>query len=108
MDQIIANILPTKFELAQNYPNPFKEKTTIKYCLPERMKIKLEIFNSRGYKIKTLVDEVKEAGTYKEIYKSDTIENGEYVCKLESDYYLETETINLSFTIYLVKFLFVQ
>lgn len=90
MDQITEEIVPTKFELAQNYPNPFKEKTIIKYCLPDRMKIKLEIFDSRGYKIKTLVDEVKEAGTYKETYKSDTIENGEYLCKLESDYYLGT------------------
>jgi hypothetical protein len=90
MVQITEEIVPTKFELAQNYPNPFKEKTIIKYCLPDRMKIKLEIFDSRGYKMKTLVDEVKEAGTYKETYKSDTIENGEYLCKLESDYYLET------------------
>ena len=90
MEKIIEDTVPTKFELAQNYPNPFKEKTIIKYCLPDRMKIKLEIFNSRGYKIKTLVDEVKEAGTYKETYISDTIENGEYLCKLESDYYLET------------------
>ena len=90
MDKIIEDTVPNKFELAQNYPNPFKEKTIIKYCLPDRMKIKLEIFDSRGYKIKTLVDEVKEAGTYKETYKTNTIENGEYLCKLESDCNLET------------------
>jgi len=91
MEKIIEDTVPTKFELAQNYPNPFKEKTIIKYCLPDRMKIKLEIFDSRGYKIKTLVDEVKEAGTYKETYISDTIENGEYLCKLETTNYFDTK-----------------
>jgi hypothetical protein len=96
MVQITEEIVPTKFELAQNYPNPFKEKTIIKYCLPDRMKIKLEIFDSRGYKIKMLVDEVKEAGTYKETYISDTIENGEYIYKLETKDYFETKKMILS------------
>ncbi len=61
----MEEIVPTEFQLSQNYPNPFKTRTTIKYCVPDKMKIKLEIFDANGNKLKTLVDEIKEAGTYK-------------------------------------------
>ena len=50
------DIVPTKFELAENYPNPFSARTTIKFCIPDRMKIKLEIYNADNRKVKTLID----------------------------------------------------
>jgi hypothetical protein len=63
MKSIVEDIVPTNFELAQNYPNPFSNRTTIKFCIPDRMKIKLEVYNTDNIKVKTLVDEIKEAGT---------------------------------------------
>jgi hypothetical protein len=48
------DIIPTEFQLS--HPNPFKERTTIKYCVPDRMKIRLEVSNPDGNKVKTLVD----------------------------------------------------
>ena len=59
------DLSPTEFYLFQNYPNPFKEKTTIKYCIPYKTKVKLMVYNSEGEMIEKLVDEIKEAGTYK-------------------------------------------
>jgi len=90
MESIIEDIVPTEFELAQNYPNPFKEKTTIKYCIPVKMRIKLVVFDSDGNKVKTLVDDVKEAGTYKDEFRAYGLDEGEYLCKLESENYFET------------------
>ena len=87
--------LPTEFELAQNYPNPFGDKTTIKYCVPEEMKIRLEVFDSRGNKVKTLVDETKEAGTYKTEFKITGFEEGEYTYKLESRDFFEARKMIL-------------
>ena len=49
----MEEIVPTEFQLSQNYPNPFKTRTTIKYCVPDKMKIKLEIFDAYGNKLKT-------------------------------------------------------
>ena len=92
----MEDILPTEFELAQNYPNPFRDKTTIKYCVPEKMKIKLEVFDSRGNKVKTLVDETKEAGTYKAELKVDDFEEGEYLYKLESRDFFEARKMILT------------
>src|SRR4030065_2691352 len=58
------NLTPTEFYLSQNYPNPFSERTTIKFCVAYKTKVKLEVFNADGEMIKTLLDEEKEAGTY--------------------------------------------
>jgi len=92
----MEEIVPTKFELAQNYPNPFKEKTTIKYCVPEKMKIRLEVFDSRGNKVRTLVDELKEAGTYKVEFNAEDLLSSEYIYKLESRDYFESKKMVLA------------
>ncbi|RKY90363.1 MAG: hypothetical protein DRQ01_09315 [Ignavibacteriae bacterium] len=65
MEKVMENLVPTKFKLNQNYPNPFKERTTIKYCVPDKARIGLEVTDSYRNKVKTLVKEIKEAGTYK-------------------------------------------
>ena len=41
MDELV----PSEFYLSQNYPNPFKEKTTIKYCVPDKTSIKLTVLD---------------------------------------------------------------
>ena len=62
-----ASMLPKAFSLSQNSPNPFNPSTTIAYTVPEGndgLRVKLEVFNLRGQKIVTLVDELKEAGNF--------------------------------------------
>ena len=90
-ESYMEDIVPTEFELAQNYPNPFRERTTIKYCVPEKMKIRLEVFDSRGNKVKTLINEIKEAGTYKVEFIAGDLSSGEYICKLETNNYFDTK-----------------
>lgn len=55
---------PTEFYLSQNYPNPFKEKTKIKFCVAQTTRVKLTVFDSEGKEIIKLVDEEKNPGTY--------------------------------------------
>lgn len=62
--------LPEKFVLEQNYPNPFNQETTIRYDLPIDSEVKIEIFDVLGRKVKTLVDDFKEAGTYPVIWNA--------------------------------------
>jgi len=60
----IFEMAPWKFYLSQNYPNPFREKTIIKYCVAYKTKVKLTVYNSEGEVIEKLVDEEKNPGTY--------------------------------------------
>ena len=63
------DLSPNEFYLFQNYPNPFKEKTTIKYCVAYKTRVRITVFNIGGKMIEKLVDEEKEAGTYKVEFK---------------------------------------
>ena len=75
----MEDLLPTEFYLGQNHPNPFTEKTIIKYCVPEEIKINLEVFDRKEEKIKTLVDEVKEPGTYQVEFNPNGFDEGVYL-----------------------------
>ncbi len=56
--------LPQQFVLLQNFPNPFNPETAISYQLSDLSHVRLEIYNSVGQKVKTLVNEQLVAGTY--------------------------------------------
>ncbi|NIR47641.1 T9SS type A sorting domain-containing protein [candidate division KSB1 bacterium] len=56
--------IPAIAELFQNYPNPFNPATQIHFELSSRNHVTLTIYNALGKKVKTLVDEIREAGSY--------------------------------------------
>ena len=57
-------VLPREYALNQNYPNPFNPTTTVSYGIPCRSHVKLEIFNTLGQVVATLVIAEQEAGYY--------------------------------------------
>ena len=97
------DLVPSEFFLSQNYPNPFREKTTIKFCVPYSTKVKLEVFDTEGKLIKKLLDEDKPAGSYEvelnvSDYHSDenqNLEEGIYFCRLEAGDFISTKKMLL-------------
>jgi hypothetical protein len=61
--------LPLVFRLNQNYPNPFNPETVIQYAIAKPTEVKIEIFNIRGQKVRTLVNELQPAGTYNAVWR---------------------------------------
>ena len=91
----MEDFLPTEFYLGQNHPNPFMGKTIIKYCVPEEVRIKLEIFDGRQEKIKTLVDEIKEPGTYQVEFNPNGFGEGIYLYQLTAGSVMLTKMMTL-------------
>ena len=100
------DLVPTEFYLGQNYPNPFKDKTIIKYCVAYKTRVKITVFNIEGEIIEKLVDEEKEAGTYKSEFpqaanilledKPDKkLKNGNYLYRLEAGNYTSDKQMKL-------------
>jgi hypothetical protein len=50
--------------LKQNYPNPFTTSTSICFELQKASSVKLNIFNLRGQKVRTLLNEESQPGVY--------------------------------------------
>ena len=101
---VMNELVPTEFYLSRNHPNPFREKTIIKYCVADRTNVKIAVFNSEGELIETLINEEKEAGTYKVEFFSFTgstgnkryLLNGDYYCRFEAgDYKSEKKMVLL-------------
>ncbi|NOY96724.1 MAG: T9SS type A sorting domain-containing protein [Chlorobi bacterium] len=60
----IENLKETGVALFQNYPNPFKNQTTIDYQLPKLANVSLKIYDVMGREIETLVSGNRAAGKY--------------------------------------------
>ncbi|KAA3606863.1 MAG: T9SS C-terminal target domain-containing protein [Calditrichaeota bacterium] len=81
-------ILPNSIKIFQNFPNPFNVSTRINFEIPSQTKIKVSIFNILGQKVKTLLNQTKEAG-FHTVEWNGTNENdakvssGVYFCKVE-------------------------
>ncbi|MFZ5516943.1 MAG: M1 family aminopeptidase [Candidatus Zhuqueibacterota bacterium] len=56
--------VPGSFALFQNYPNPFNSKTQIRYDLPAKGFVTLDIYNLLGQKVRRLVEKSQPAGIY--------------------------------------------
>ncbi len=55
---------PNNFALMQNHPNPFNMATTIMYELSSACHVRIDIFNTLGQKVATIVDGEEPAGVH--------------------------------------------
>ena len=59
---------PSITALGENYPNPFNPSTTISFDMSVDGDVVIDIYNIRGQKIKTLVDDFYSAGSYTAVW----------------------------------------
>jgi len=58
------NSLPYRYNLGNNYPNPFNPTTTIEYSLEQRSHVTISVFNVIGQEVSTLTSQVQSAGPH--------------------------------------------
>lgn len=77
--------LPLQFRLCHNYPNPFNAETVIPLELPERSRLKVDIYNIRGQHLGKVFEGIKEAGWPKIRYNAAELASGVYFCRVEAE-----------------------
>jgi uncharacterized repeat protein (TIGR02543 family) len=60
--------MPNDYRLFQSYPNPFNPRTTIVFQLPKMVNVTLEVYNSAGRRIQTLLNDMRSAGTHETVW----------------------------------------
>ena len=78
---------PIRYNLDQNYPNPFNPTTVISYSLPEAASVSLKIYDVLGREVKTLVNDIKNAGSYTVEFNAGSLSSGVYFYRIETPNY---------------------
>ncbi len=75
---------PSRFALEQSYPNPFNPATTIRYDLPSTSLVSLKVFDILGREVRTLVNEVQDAGFKSVKFDASSFASGVYFYTLRA------------------------
>ncbi len=83
-----------------NYPNPFNPNTTIKYSVKKASPVSITIYNLKGQLVKTLVDEIMNAGEYNVLWNGTddsnrSVTSGVYFCNMKAGQYTSTRKMIL-------------
>ena len=74
--------IPSLFLLCDNYPNPFNPSTNIRFSVPYKMKVRINVYDIMGRKIAELINEKKSAGTYEVNFAAKNLSSGVYIYQL--------------------------
>ena len=86
---------PGSFKLSQNYPNPFNPTTVISFQLPVVRNVRLVVYDLIGREVATLVNEVKQPGTYSVEFDGSKLSSGVYLCRFDAGSFSETRKLVL-------------
>ncbi len=95
----VAGTTPESFSLSQNYPNPFNPSTTIGYTVPGigsrheaigNRWVQLGVYDILGCEVATLVNEMRDPGTYTVTWNAIGMASGVYLYRLQVGDYIKT------------------
>jgi hypothetical protein len=82
-----TTVIPTEYQLYQNFPNPFNPTTTIKYDVPKNTFVKIKVYDVTGKQVADLVNKEVEAGSYEVNWNGIENASGIYFYRIETKDY---------------------
>ncbi|MBN2070173.1 MAG: T9SS type A sorting domain-containing protein [Candidatus Krumholzibacteriota bacterium] len=91
---------PLANRLSQCYPNPFNPATTLEFSIAEKGPVTLSVFNVAGQLVKTLVNDIREAGSHRVMWDGKNeagrdVASGIFFCKIETAGFSDTKKMVL-------------
>jgi hypothetical protein len=91
---------PNDFSLSQNYPNPFNPTTRVKFSIPSKSYVRLNLYDVLGNQVGQILDGEIEAGVHEATISSNEIggplSSGIYFLKLETENFQKSIKITLT------------
>lgn len=89
------NLAADKYELSQNFPNPFNPVTKITYSLRNSTNVKLSVFDAMGRLVASIDKGVQEPGSHFINFNGTKLTSGVYYYKLETEFFTDTKKMLL-------------
>ncbi len=70
--------------VVNNYPNPFNPVTRVEFSLPNAVNVKIEVYNSIGQLVKTLINKHMESGLHEIEFNAKGMASGVYMYRIEA------------------------
>lgn len=81
----ISSIIPEKFSLKNNYPNPFNPSTVIGFEVANFQNVKISIYDMLGKEVETIVNEQLHPGKYEVTFNGANHASGIYYYRMETN-----------------------
>jgi hypothetical protein len=88
--------LPSRYELYQNFPNPFNPSTQIRFDVPIAGHVRLTIYDVLGREVEVVLDEVREAGRHMVQFDARALASGMYFYRLTASSVVLTRKMMLT------------
>ncbi|MBD3258257.1 T9SS type A sorting domain-containing protein [candidate division GN15 bacterium] len=93
-------LVPSRVHLAQNYPNPFNPETRIAFWLPGPQNVRLDVLNTLGQHVVTLVDGEFSPGDHQVVWdgtdsEGERVASGIYFYRLTGELITQTRKMLL-------------
>ncbi len=94
------NAVPSVSKLIDNYPNPFNPNTTIKYSIRKESAVNITVYNTKGQKVRILVDGTIPAGEHVVLWdgndmKGAPVSSGVYFYRMKAGAFNSTRKMIL-------------
>jgi hypothetical protein len=76
---------PDEDFIIQNYPNPFNNSTRITFAITESKPVRLEVYDSIGRRVQTLIDRQLESGFHTVTFDASGLASGMYIFRITTD-----------------------
>jgi hypothetical protein len=81
-----------RFALSEPYPNPFGQRTTISYDVPEPARVTIDLFDALGRRVAVLVDADLPVGRFEADIDGERLSRGIYFVRMRSREYAHIVT----------------
>lgn len=91
----LSSEIPSAIQLEQNYPNPFRDQTRIRFSLRRPEYVTLRIYNSLGQEIARPAEGMLNAASYEVSWVASNLPSGMYYFTLHAGTHMETRSLLL-------------